>query len=155
MPIAIKRENVLWTCEEDSIVLQNWGLMSAAKISELLPGRNRNKVIGRANRLGVAQKKGSGTSALPIKPSRRRDATKKSARLRQVYAALKAISGDAPRTDGLVSLMDLEPWHCRWPVGDPHHPSFGFCGARKQFGSSYCAVHHETASNGKTPIRKR
>lgn len=39
---------------------------------------------------------------------------------------------------GAVALVDLEPHHCRWPVGD----ILGFfCGAVKEGGSSYCPVH--------------
>lgn len=41
----------------------------------------------------------------------------------------------------LVKLIDLEPHHCRWPIGDPRHPDFGFCGARKTVASTYCQQH--------------
>lgn len=43
------------------------------------------------------------------------------------------------------SLLDLEPHHCRWPVGDVGTPDFFFCGADKAEGSSYCPVHRDRA----------
>lgn len=39
-----------------------------------------------------------------------------------------------------VSLVDLEPHHCRFPVGDPVQ---GFCGHPKVEGLSYCEHHIE------------
>ena len=29
---------------------------------------------------------------------------------------------------------------CRWPIGDPKHPDFHFCGAPKLPGRPYCPV---------------
>ena len=43
------------------------------------------------------------------------------------------------------SLMDLEPGDCRWPCGDPQSADFGFCGAQKLEGVSYCALHSRVA----------
>jgi hypothetical protein len=41
-----------------------------------------------------------------------------------------------------VPLHALEPHHCRWPIGNPRHPDFGYCGERKYTGHpSYCARH--------------
>lgn len=43
------------------------------------------------------------------------------------------------------SLMDLEPNDCRWPIGDPQHADFHFCGREKIPGVSYCAHHARKA----------
>ena len=40
-----------------------------------------------------------------------------------------------------VTFMDLEPQHCRFPVGDPRSQGFGFCGDQKIDGLPYCATH--------------
>jgi len=40
-----------------------------------------------------------------------------------------------------VSLLELTEETCRWPLGDPSTPDFGFCGARPVAGRPYC-VHH-------------
>lgn len=38
-------------------------------------------------------------------------------------------------------LADLEMNDCRWPVGDPRHEGFHFCGARQMAGRPYCELH--------------
>lgn len=55
--------------------------------------------------------------------------------------------------DARVRLADLEPHHCRWPVGDPvHDKDFGFCGRQKTAGQSYCEFHARRAQPvGGTP----
>ncbi len=57
--------------------------------------------------------------------------------------AAQPIIEDAPPPGG-IPLRDLEAHHCRWPLGDPRHPDFGFCGKHKRHGS-YCAEHAERA----------
>lgn len=42
----------------------------------------------------------------------------------------------------LVGLMQLTSDTCRWPIGDPRQPGFGFCGAPPVEGKTYCK-HHE------------
>jgi GcrA cell cycle regulator len=44
-----------------------------------------------------------------------------------------------------LSLMDLEPHHCRWPIGDPRTADFYFCAADRLEDRSYCARHHNKA----------
>lgn len=39
------------------------------------------------------------------------------------------------------SLLELTRGACRWPVGDPSHPDFFFCGAEALRGEPYCAAH--------------
>lgn len=53
---------------------------------------------------------------------------------------------DVPR----VSLLDLKPNGCRYPLGDVGQPDFGFCGEPQFAGSSYCEYHHCICS---TPIK--
>jgi GcrA cell cycle regulator len=44
-----------------------------------------------------------------------------------------------------VRLEDLGDG-CKWPLGEPGHANFGFCGARREPGKSpYCAHHHAIA----------
>jgi GcrA cell cycle regulator len=53
-----------------------------------------------------------------------------------------AVAYDAARmADGLVALVDLEGHHCRWPIGDPRKPEFGFCGAKSVPNQPYCKHH--------------
>jgi hypothetical protein len=39
----------------------------------------------------------------------------------------------------------LEDHHCRWPIGDPQHADFHFCGAEKIEGLPYCFEHRDVA----------
>lgn len=46
------------------------------------------------------------------------------------------------------SLLDLTEHTCKWPIGDPLKPGFGFCGRHSIEGSPYCAAHHDKAYLG-------
>lgn len=39
------------------------------------------------------------------------------------------------------TIMTLTDSCCRWPIGDPKHKDFHFCGKRKLPGQSYCVEH--------------
>jgi GcrA cell cycle regulator len=52
----------------------------------------------------------------------------------------------------LKTLATLLPNECRWPIGDPQHADFHFCGDPKSDGTPYCAKH---ADKAKTPGRPR
>lgn len=45
----------------------------------------------------------------------------------------------------LVAFEDLDKPHCRWPIGDPKHGPFGFCGAGRVEFAPYCAEHQARA----------
>jgi hypothetical protein len=40
-----------------------------------------------------------------------------------------------------ITLMELRPAHCRWPVGEAHGALQRFCGVEAAGGSVYCAGH--------------
>lgn len=49
-----------------------------------------------------------------------------------------------------VSIADLEPHHCRWPIGNPKSGTFGYCGCQRENAlTPYCEEHHKRASNGR------
>ena len=58
---------------------------------------------------------------------------------------------DDPRVDADIPLtqrrplLELTAGTCRWPVGDPSHPDFFFCGAEAPRGELYCAAHRARA----------
>jgi len=41
-----------------------------------------------------------------------------------------------------VSIIDLTPSACRFPLGDPLESDFSFCGSQKAPASPYCVGHH-------------
>lgn len=49
------------------------------------------------------------------------------------------------------TMADLEANDCRWPIGDPRHPDFHFCGAQKVLGRPYCIAHWQLSFEPKKP----
>lgn len=41
----------------------------------------------------------------------------------------------------IKTMADLEHNDCRWPIGDPRHADFHFCGAKQALGRPYCQHH--------------
>lgn len=139
---------------------------SASEIASSLGGRiSRNAVIGKLHRLGltksgrkpgyspkrhksdkenlktIARRAWDGKRKRPlseIMADRESGLWKRKAeqeKARQLAIAARFATGpDVAR----VSFMDLEPHHCRWPVGEPTQ---GFCGCDKVPGLSYCEHH--------------
>lgn len=56
-----------------------------------------------------------------------------------------AVNDDEMPPEKRIKLLDLEPHHCRWGIGDPKKDDFGFCGAQKVPGLSYCMEHARRA----------
>jgi hypothetical protein len=56
-----------------------------------------------------------------------------------------------------VTFAQLEPHHCRWPIGDPRQSDFRFCGCKRLTGKPYCEEHVVKAGkmyeSGSTPVR--
>lgn len=53
----------------------------------------------------------------------------------------------------IVSLHDLQSHHCRWPIGNPGAPDFGFCGETIRDDTvPYCTHHCRIAY---VPVNKR
>lgn len=45
------------------------------------------------------------------------------------------------KTQKNKTLANLEHGECKWPIGDPRHPDFHFCGAQQVLGRPYCIEH--------------
>jgi GcrA cell cycle regulator len=52
------------------------------------------------------------------------------------------------------AFLELEPHHCRWPVGEPDEPGFFFCAATKLDDHWYCADHHRRSRNYTRPAAR-
>ena len=44
-----------------------------------------------------------------------------------------------------LSLLQLGPRACRWPIGEPADPGFRFCSVPRLSRGPYCAVHRVLA----------
>lgn len=97
---------------------------------------------GRAQR-GAGRVKAASTGALPkLKEQQARSPT-----VPRTPAAVVASMPLPPTlvTD-VVRTRSPEPHECKWPIGDPKHKDFGFCGLkRRDDHSPYCAGHHARA----------
>lgn len=156
-PRAVSKTSpgVTWTDERTGEMRKMWAKgFSASRIAQHLGGISRNAVIGKLHRLGLLNDR---KTTIRSKFTRRKaDAPKprppqvvhsKNFRFeppREPAAPIQQQADDIAR----VQLLDLEPHHCRWPVGEP---TTGFCGCNKVPGLSYCASHAARAYNGKTP----
>jgi GcrA cell cycle regulator len=134
--------------------------LSASQIAGRLGGVTRNAVIGKVHRLGLSGR--ATTSRMKSMRPRRQQVAKRvqsnkprfnqsgNPALRQLY------QGDAepyvPPVEELVIpekerkfITTLLESDCRWPIGDPQHAEFHFCGKKKVNGLPYCEFHARRA----------
>jgi GcrA cell cycle regulator len=123
-PAHIERAQAMWLAGR-----------SAAAIGTAL-GVTRNAVIGKLSRLGVVR---SGEAEAPVPAESVPPRLRPPARgLPPGKVRLRAAE-PAPTSD----LMALQPHMCRWPIGEPGEPGFGFCGRPAQ--GSFCPAHRRRA----------
>lgn len=101
---------------------------TAAEIGKKI-GKTRSAVLGICHRKGIRL----GLTRPPKLPC--------------VEATDIAPAQEQPRVH---SVFGLERHHCRWPIGDPKQPGFGFCGRtamtdEKGNYKPYCAEHAAVA----------
>ena len=143
-----------WTQERIDILRELWlSSYSASQIAAELGGVTRNAVIGKAHRIGLKGKGGAptpgrnridGTKAPPIK--------RRGAFFPRPVIVKPALPLDLPDEKTPVeqrqSLMQLTHESCRFPIGDPGHPEFFFCGGQEAdlaAGHPYCKRHSKRA----------
>jgi GcrA cell cycle regulator len=156
-----------WTEERVALLTRLWNEgHTATQIADQFGDITRNAVIGKVHRLGLSGRaaetrfraarirmrprnqkpRGGAGTAFPV----------------QGNAALKADTGPAPawpaptpaRRPNLrpveqpeteagpaIGLLDLKENSCRWPIGEPDQPGFGFCGCHKAEHGPYCERH--------------
>ena len=124
-------------------------------LSGEFPGLTRNAVLGKMHRLGLPG--GSGIcvqppnrrrkpraprpiSLKPTEPARRVD---QGVRRRSAKRARRRVERDLPAPDMLgLTVADLTPHTCRWPLGDPADlETFSYCGVWAEEKRSYCPHH--------------
>lgn len=136
-----------WTPEKTQKLKELWDIkpeMSAAHIADQM-GTNRNAVLGKVWRLRLPHRKPSGprpsTSPRPPRP-----------RIPKPEISFQPPALPFPDLVPtlLVSFAELEPWMCRFPVGEISPVStISYCGAQRQEKSAfigggyspYCSFH--------------
>jgi GcrA cell cycle regulator len=172
MPVqASGGEKLSWTEERVDLLKKLWadGLSASQIAARLGNGVTRNAVIGKVHRLnlsGRATQPRSATQRAPRKtrePSHPGRSTGMPSMPSAGGAALKAFHRaepvarqislpepeplrlvDLPK-DGRVTILHLSDKTCKWPIGDPGHEDFCFCGHKPREGSPYCEYHARAA----------
>jgi GcrA cell cycle regulator len=130
--------------------------LSASQIAGELGGVTRNAVIGKVHRLGLSGR----AKAKPASVARPRKVVKTVARtstisVRGNLAVIEMVDVEPevmPVRENVVipmskriTIMELREGVCRWPLGDPMHADFAYCGADCGGGKTYCEAHARVA----------
>lgn len=159
-----------WTDERVEMLKTLWAEgLSASQIAAQLGGVSRNAVIGKVHRLKLSsrgratssqprQKKvarGGGASRSPNRggsSGRTVTAVIGATALQQQYVADAVAEQDVRPVEDVVvpiskklSLIELSEKTCKWPIGDPLHEDFHFCGNDTGETGPYCTYHSRLA----------
>jgi GcrA cell cycle regulator len=134
-----------WTDERIALLKQRWAEdLTCRAIAAELGGISRNAVIGKARRLGLADRKRTPAAPPARKPAERPPNAPKHPwrNLVRVPPTLVSAVPAQPTQASRRSILDLKAGECRWPHGDPREKeNFYFCGAPITALRPYCGPH--------------
>jgi GcrA cell cycle regulator len=136
-----------WTEERVEALKTLWTLgNTASEVSRRL-GVTRNAVIGKVHRLGLGRRLApAAPRAMAVQAPRR---TREPSSWTGAATPFAAPPGPKPVQPSdfapTANLLTLNARSCRWPIGHPNDPEFGFCGRERQANASYCAEHRKVA----------
>jgi GcrA cell cycle regulator len=152
-----------WNDERVELLKKLWSDgLSASQIAAELGGVTRNAVIGKVHRLGLSGRAKSPSVSTPrprkapvqrptartvSMPQVRGNVALKPMIVAEAYQAMEL----RPQEEVVVpmsrrvKIMELREAMCKWPMGDPTHEDFVFCGADCNFGTPYCTYHSSVA----------
>lgn len=155
-----------WTDERVEKLTKLWADgLSASQIAAQLGGVTRNAVIGKVHRLNLPGRTKTGGGSAP-RPKRQQTAARPSSSFnsrpvpravsRSGSAAALSVESEAVEQmeearDVVVpiarrlTLVELTERTCKWPVGDPLHDDFYFCGSESGDSTPYCRYHARLA----------
>ncbi len=141
-----------WTPHEIDKLRLLWaqGLTASRISSELSYKHSRNAVIGKVHRLRLPTRLTlTGERKRPGPKKGNPDAFRKS---RAKPTELRVVRVKPPRPQEvpppearMISLMELTPSTCKWPIGHPGEAGFAFCGAGSFPSLPYCEHHARLA----------
>jgi GcrA cell cycle regulator len=152
-----------WTDDRVELLKKLWSEgLSASQIAGRLGTVTRNAVIGKVHRLGLSGR--ATTSRMKShrpRPRQNANAAKRLAKprfanvgntaLRQLYQQTDTEPYVAAAEELVIPVAErktietLGESSCRWPIGDPQHMEFHFCGRNKVTGLPYCDFHARRA----------
>jgi GcrA cell cycle regulator len=147
------KSTVDWTEAKTETLKRMW--MAGAPASEIIGALGRDvtpgSLNGKAHRLGLPKRRGAviaenakvickrkGFQNRPISAA----AVAAAAKVERIYDNRQP--GDVARIFGAENLKSFQ---CRWPIGDPHQPGFGYCGEACKEIFGYCEAHAKRAFN--------
>ncbi len=142
---------------------------SASEIALAIPGATRNAVIGKVHRMKLGKRASPAATKSRVRTASGREGhrgrsgglgqSKANSIINRVQGRMKAaLVPKLPEDDegvdvtALIGIMDLNEHTCRWPIGDPLDPSFGFCGKEPVEGKPYCEDHCRRAFGQQVPV---
>jgi len=151
------------TGEEDGTIITTTVDNSASQIANRLGDVTRNAVIGKVHRLGLSGR--ATTSRMKtVRPRKKmarpqqqrsirfgglggsvREALQFAASQRGANQSFEPTEELAIPVEQRATIATLKECSCRWPVGDPTHEDFYFCGGDKVAGLPYCEFHARKA----------
>jgi len=167
-----------WTDERVALLTRLWNEgHTASQIAEQFGDITRNAVIGKVHRLGLSGRavesrfraarikmrprnhkpRGAPAGAFPVQGNA---ALKAEPGVAQPWTApaqrpnLRPVAQPEAENGPVVGLLDLKENSCRWPIGDPDQPDFGFCGCQKADHGPYCERHAAMAFQQATRRRE-
>lgn len=172
-----------WTDERVELLKKMWaeGLSASQIAAKLAGGVTRNAVIGKVHRMGLSGRvtrtrvstprtRKTREPSHPGRPAHAGNADTGSPVARSIgNTALKPLpaakpepllepvpirAADIPIGERVTILM-LSDKTCRWPIGDPSHEDFCFCGKTPKEGMPYCAGHAAIAYQPHSDRRRR
>lgn len=142
--LDVTREPTTWTTERHVRLMVHWmNGLSASVIAEKLNEEfklslTRNAVIGRAHRTNLTNND---------RPQNRIYGRWGGSKKRPKSAFVPAAEFEIPM-EQRKTFVELEPHHCRWPVGHPNETGFFYCGGRACETRPYCVGHCSMAYQG-------
>jgi GcrA cell cycle regulator len=121
--------------------------MRPADIATAL-GWTRGQVAGKLFRAGVTKRKKKvmlTPASAPRQPVNRHGyvaGVTRPLRIKSIESPKERIRVRLITDERQVTLQELKPYHCRFPIGDPKRSDFRFCGcSRVDDKKPYCAAH--------------
>ena len=122
-----------WTEEKVDQLSKLWGEgYSASAIGKLI-GVSKNAVIGKAHRMHLTARPSPIKRGMSVRPM-----------IKPVPVPKPVVEAPPRPTPRPVSKKADGP-ACLWPIGDPSHSDFHFCGDPSVAGKPYCEHHCEIA----------
>ena len=130
-----------WTDEAVAKLKELWAQgHSASKIAPMIgPGLSRSSIIGKVHRLKLEGRKT--VIREPVSNGKERKFRNPHISLAKRKFRIFEDEDQEDRMDNTISFFELRHNSCRFPIGDPSTPDFGFCGEKRFEDYPYCARH--------------